>query len=164
MLTSLDDAAFCNVLRTVFSYVLSGEKCDCENTYDKAICELLIDVINRKAQKAYNSSKNLPQKKKKETPSLEEKEEPQVSTMPVPKEEPAPPQEIGVDEDQIFNEFFTDQAMDYSKLLTNPDYVRQRKRDELNGIYKKLEKKYTANRIIEILQDKYAKRISKSDD
>ena len=66
MLTDLDAETLYDVIQNVGGYVLTGEKCDCENTLSKVVCNQLISVIDRKGVKSHNSSKNLPDRKKKE--------------------------------------------------------------------------------------------------
>ena len=65
MLVDLDAETLHDVIQNVGSYVLTGEKCDCDNTLSKVVCNQLISVIDRKGEKAHNSSKNLPDKSKK---------------------------------------------------------------------------------------------------
>lgn len=76
MLTDLDSETLYDVIQNVGNYVLTGEKCDCDNTLSRIVCNQLISVIDRKGEKSYNSSKNLPDRKKKE----EHPSEPHVST------------------------------------------------------------------------------------
>lgn len=75
MLSDLDAETLYDVIQNVSSYVLTGERCDCNNTLSKVVCNQLISVIDRKGEKAHNSSKNLPDRKKKEEP-VKEKEVP----------------------------------------------------------------------------------------
>lgn len=62
MLTDLDADTLYDVIQNVGNYVLTGDKCDCDNTLSKVVCNQLISVIDRKGLKAYNSAKNLPNK------------------------------------------------------------------------------------------------------
>ena len=66
MLTDLDAETLYDVIQNVGSYVLTGEKCDCDNTLSKVVCNQMISVIDRKGEKAHNSSNNLPDRKKKQ--------------------------------------------------------------------------------------------------
>lgn len=65
MLKDLDADTLYDVIQNVSEYVLTGEKCDCDNTLSRVVCNQLINVIDRKGQKSHNSSKNLPDKSKK---------------------------------------------------------------------------------------------------
>ena len=87
MLKKLDEETLYNVMQNVLDYVLTGEKCDCTDTLSNVVCGMLIDVIDRKGQKAFNSIKNLPSspKSKEETKQVEVKQEPQPAPEP-PKE------------------------------------------------------------------------------
>lgn len=83
MLKDLDMETLYDVIQHVSAYVLTGEECDCDTTLSKVVCNQLISVINRKGQKSYNSSKNLPNGKKEK--AKEEETPAQVSAY-TPKE------------------------------------------------------------------------------
>ena len=154
MLVELPAEELYAVIQAVGNYVLTGEECDCDTLVSRVVCNQLISTIDRKGQKAVNSARNLPDKKKKETKQAEVKQEPQ----PTPEPEPAP--EPAKDDDALFEDFFYDRSMDYSSLLTNVSYFKERKKDELNMLYKKLGKRYTADQIIQILQEKWLEKIN----
>lgn len=140
------------VIQAVGNYVLTGEECDCDTLVSRVVCNQLISTIDRKGQKAVNSARNLPDKKKKETNQAEVKQEPQPTPQPAP--------EPTKDDDTLFEDFFYDRSMDYSSLLTNVSYFKERKKDELNRLYQSLGKRYTGDQIIQILQDKWTERIN----
>lgn len=70
------------VIQAVGNYVLTGEECDCDTLVSRVVCNQLISTIDRKGQKAVNSARNLPDKKKKETNQAEVKQEPQPTPQP----------------------------------------------------------------------------------
>lgn len=59
MLIDLDADTLYDVIQTVGNYVLSGEKCECENTLSKVVCNQVISVIDRKGRKSRNSANNI---------------------------------------------------------------------------------------------------------
>jgi len=59
MLLDLDAETLYDVIQNVGNYVVTGERCDCDTTLSRVVCEQLISVINRKAEKALNSISNL---------------------------------------------------------------------------------------------------------
>lgn len=144
MLVELDADTLYDVIHRVGSYVLTGEECDCENTLSKVVCHQMISVIDRKGQKSRNSSNNL--RKKKEVPVQVQETEPSR------------------DDDWYFEEFLSDPAMDYSTLLGNLDYFKQRKARELNDLYKKLGRRYTGDQILQILREKYASKLNNQEE
>lgn len=147
MLLELDKDSLYDVMQKIGNYVLTGERCDCDNTLSKIVCNQVISVIDRKGQAYCKTTGNLKPREKKE-------QEPQ----PTPEPEPAP--EPAKDDDALFEDFFYDRSMDYSSLLTNVSYFKERKKDELNMLYKKLGKRYTADQIIQILQEKWLEKIN----
>ena len=84
MLKDLDMETLYDVIQHVSTYVLTGEECDCDTTLSKVVCNQLISVINRKGQKSYNSSKNLPNGKKEKA---KEEEAPAQVSVYTPKDE-----------------------------------------------------------------------------
>ena len=74
MLVELPAEELYAVIQAVGNYVLTGEECDCDTLLSRVVCNQLISTIDRKGQKAVNSARNLPDKKKKETKQTEAKE------------------------------------------------------------------------------------------
>ena len=66
MLVDLDAETLYSVIQNVGNYVITGERCDCDNTLSKVVCNQLISVIDRKAEKSFNSAKNLTKTKTNE--------------------------------------------------------------------------------------------------
>lgn len=164
MLKKLDERSLYDVMQSVLDYVLTGEECECEDTLSSVVCGMLIDTIDRKGQKYCNTTKNLKQGNKAETVPVSEKEsQPAQKPKPQPKvEQPAPPQpEPTISDDEYFEDFFGDKAMDYSTLVTNVGYFKQRKASDLNQLYLSLGKRYTGTQIIEKLQEKYLERLNR---
>lgn len=151
MLIELNAETLYDVIQRVGNYVLTGEDCDCDSTLSKVVCKQLISVIDRKGLKARNSANNLKKKKTQETPTEQQKIKEEVVV-----EEPI---SQNIDEEQLFEEFFKDPSMDYSTMLTNLEYFKQRKRNDLNTLYQRLGKRYSGEQIIQLLQDKYCQRI-----
>ena len=161
MLKKLDEGTLYDVMQHVLDYVLTGEECDCQDTLSSVVCGMLIDTIDRKGKKAFNSIKNLPPSPKKKT----EVTVPASEKQPQPVQEPQPQDmpvytEATMSDDALFEGFFYDKTMDYSSLLTNVTYFKERKKDELNRLYQSLGKRYSADQIIQILREKWAKRIN----
>ncbi len=148
MLLELDKDSLYDVMQKIGNYVLTGERCDCDNTLSKIVCNQVISVIDRKGQAYCKTTSNLKPREKKV-------QEPQ----PTPEPEPAP--EPTMDDDSLFEDFFCDRSMDYSSLLSNVSYFKERKKDELNRLYQSLGKRYTGDQIIQILQDKYLERVNR---
>lgn len=155
MLVELPAEELYAVIQAVGNYVLTGEECDCDTLVSRVVCNQLISTIDRKGQKATNSAKNLPSKKKTEATV------PASEKQPRPVQEPQPVQEPTVDDDELFEDFFGDRAMDYSSLMTNVSYFKQRKKDELNTLFQRLGRRYSGEQIIQILQDKYLERMNR---
>lgn len=153
MLLELPEEELYAVIQAVGNYVLTGKECDCGTLVSRVVCNQLISVIDRKGQKSFNSQSNLPDKKKRPVSQGEDKPAPQ----PVPR--PAP--EITMDDDAYFEEFFNDPTMDYSTLIGNVSYFKERKRDELNKLFQKLRKRYSGDKIIQVLQEKYMERMNR---
>ena len=143
MLLELDNETLYDVIQKVGNYVLTGERCNCEQTMSKIVCNQLINVIDRKGQKTHNSFKNLPPKKKS-TPK-QENEQPEPQPAPTPNK----------DDEYWIDEFLYDPTMDFSCLFSNLSYLKQRKKDELNTLYKRLGGRYTGDQIIQMLQERY---------
>ena len=146
MLMELDKDSLYDVMQKIGNYVLTGERCDCDNTLSKIVCNQVISVIDRKGEAYCKTTGNLKPREKKEVV----KQEPQPTPQPV--EEPTK------DDDALFEDFFSDSTMDYSSLLTNVTYFKERKKDELNRLFQRLGKRYTGGQIIQMLQDKYLER------
>lgn len=157
MLKKLDEGTLYDVMQHVLDYVLTGEECDCQDTLASVVCGMLIDTINRKGMKSFNSIKNLPPSPKKKT----EVTVPASEKQPKPVQEPQPVQEPTVDDDELFEDFFGDKTMDYSTLIGNVSYFKQRKKDELNTLFQRLGRRYSGEQIIQILQDKYLERMNR---
>ena len=66
MLIDLDEETLYSVIQSVGNYVLTGERCNCDDTLSRVVCNQLISVIDRKGQRSFNSSKNLPNKRENE--------------------------------------------------------------------------------------------------
>lgn len=147
------------VIQAVGNYVLTGEECDCDTLVSRVVCNQLISTIDRKGQKAVNSAKNLPDKKKKEPKEVKQAQA--IAPQENKQEDLQPAPEPTKDDDTLFEDFFYDRSMDYSSLLTNVSYFKERKKDELNRLYQNLGKRYSGDQIIQILQKKWAERISK---
>lgn len=145
MLMELDPESLYDVIQHIGNYVLSGE-CNCETTLSKVVCGQVISVIDRRGKGYWDRIKHLKQGKTA-TAGMTVKEE---EIQQAPK----------MTDDEYFDAFFNDPAMDYSSLLTNPDYFKQRKKSALNELYLHLEKRYDANQIIQILQDKYTEKLN----
>lgn len=161
MLLELDKDSLYDVMQKVGNYVLTGERCDCDNTLSKIVCNQLISVIDRKGEAYCKTTGNLkPREKKTEENKQQPKQEPQPTPKPQPEPTPQPAPEPTMDDDAIFEDFFYDRSMDYSSLLTNVSYFKERKKDELNRLYQSLGKRYTGDQIIQILQDKWTERIN----
>lgn len=160
MLKKLDEGTLYDVMQHVLDYVLTGEECDCHDTLSSVVCGMLIDTIDRKGKKAFNSIKNLPPSPKKKTEVTVPASEKQPQPVQEPQPTPEPVQEPSKDDDALFEDFFYDRTMDYSSLLTDVTYFKERKKDDLNRLYQNLGKRYTADQIIQILQEKWAKKIN----
>lgn len=145
MLLELDKDSLYDVMQKIGNYVLTGEKCDCDNTLSKIVCNQVISVIDRKGAAYCKTTGNLKPREKKV-------QEPQ----PTPKPEPAP--EPTMDDDALFEDFFSDLSMDYSSLITNISYFKERKKEDLNKLYKRLGKRYEPERLIQILQERWLNR------
>lgn len=145
MLLELDKDSLYDVMQKIGNYVMTGEKCDCDNTLSKIVCNQVISVIDRKGAAYCKTTSNLKPREKKV-------QEPQPTPEPI--------QEPTRDDDWYFEEFLSDPAMDYSSLLGNLDYFKQRKARELNDLYKKLGRRYTGEQILQILQEKWLKKIN----
>jgi hypothetical protein len=151
MLLDLDKDSLYDVMQKIGNYVLTGERCDCDNTLSKIVCNQVISVIDRKGQAYCKTTGNLkPREKKVQEP------QPAQELQPTPKPEPEPI----MDDDALFEDFFYDRSMDYSSLLTDVTYFKERKKDELNRLYQNLGKRYSGDQIIQKLQDKWLERIS----
>ena len=149
MLMELDKDSLYDVMQKIGNYVMTGEKCDCDNTLSKIVCNQVISVIDRKGAAYCKTTSNLKPREKKV-------QEPQPTPEPVQE----PSKDDDDDDDAYFEDFFHDRTMDYSSLLTNVTYFKERKKDELNRLYQNLGKRYTADQIIQILQEKWLERIN----
>lgn len=95
---------------------------------------------------------------KKAHKQKEEQEEPVIKQEEVKVEEsPAPTK----DDEFWIDNFFYDPAMDFSTLLTNQDYFIQRKKDDLDLLYKRLGGRYSPRQLIQMLQERYLQRNNK---
>ena len=164
MLKKLDEGTLYDVMQHVLDYVLTGEECDCQDTLSSVVCGMLIDTIDRTGKKAFYSIKILPPSPKKKTEVTVPASEKQPQPVQEPQPTPEPIQEPTRDDDWYFEDFLSDPAMDYSTLLGNLDYFKQRKARELNDLYKKLGRRYTGDQILLILQEKYASKLNNQDD
>ena len=88
MLMALDKDTLYSVIQTVGSYVLTGEKCECDNTLSRVVCGQLISVIDRKAEKSRNSANNINKRWEKQTAI----KEPTVTVQVDETQTPAKPQ------------------------------------------------------------------------
>ena len=152
MLLELDRDSLYDVMQKIGNYVLTGERCDCDNTLSKIVCNQVISVIDRKGQAYCKTTSNLKPREKKE-------QEPQPVQEPQPTPKPAP--EPTMDDDALFEDFFYDRTMDYSSLLTDVTYFKERKKDDLNRLYQSLGKRYSGDQIIQKLQEKWLERINR---
>lgn len=139
MLVELPAEELYEVIQVIGHYVLTGEECNCETVLSKIVCNQIVSVIDRKGQKYCNTTGNLKPRQKKE----EKQEEPQEH-----------------DDDYYFDSFLEDPQMDFSYLLGDITYFKNRKADDLNRLYVRLGKRYTGDQIIQILQEKYMKKLN----
>lgn len=158
MLLELDKDSLYDVIQHIGNYVMSGE-CNCETTLSRVVCGQVISVIDRRGKGYWERTKHLKQGKEQQAEKVPVSEsEPEPVQEPV--QEPQPVQEPTVDDDELFEDFFGDKAMDYSSLMTNVSYFKQRKKDELNTLIQRLGRRYSGDQIIQILQDKYLERMN----
>lgn len=65
MLLELDKDSLYDVMQKIGNYVLTGERCDCDNTLSKIVCNQVISVIDRKGQAYCKTTGNLKPREKK---------------------------------------------------------------------------------------------------
>lgn len=132
MLKKLDEGTLYDVMQHVLDYVLTGEDCDCQDTLSSVVCGMLIDTIDRKGRKAYNSIKNLPPSPKKKT----EDPVPVSVFKPQPVQEPVTPDIPKEDLPEAVREkiiYYVSYHSNYNfkELQYNPDKFYERHKDTL---------------------------------
>lgn len=159
MLLELDKDSLYDVIQHIGNYVMSGE-CNCETTLSRVVCGQVISVIDRRGKGYWERTKHLKQGKETKVeiaPVSESKPQPKQEPQP----EPQPVQEPTKDDDEYFEDFLSDKSMDYSSLITNISFFKERKKEDLNRLYMNLGKRYTGDQIIQILQEKYIDKLNR---
>ena len=142
MLVELPAEELYQVIQVIGNYVLTGEECNCDTVLSKIVCNQIVSVIDRKGLKYCNTTSNLKPRQKKQ-------EEVQVK--------PPKPEH---DDDYYFDAFLENPAKDFSTLITNVSFFCESNRSELHMLCKNLHNKYTADQIIQILQEKWLNKVN----